>query len=34
MPNEIEPSSYQCDCGYMTHFCENTVREVKLIWRI
>jgi len=29
MPKEIEPSSYECDCGHVAHFCENTVNEVK-----
>jgi hypothetical protein len=29
MPKEIEPSSYECDCGHVTHFSEHTVREVK-----
>ena len=29
MPEEIEPSSYQCDCGYVARFSENTVNEVK-----
>jgi hypothetical protein len=29
MPKEIEPSSYQCDCGYVAHFFENTVNEIK-----
>lgn len=29
MPREIEPSSYECDCGYVAHFFENTVKDVK-----
>ena len=29
MPKEIEPSSYQCHCGYVAHFFENTVKGVK-----
>ena len=29
MPREIFPSSYECDCGYVAHFFENTVKEVK-----
>ena len=29
MPKEIFPSSYECDCGHLSHFFENTVREVK-----
>ena len=30
MPREIFPSSYECDCGHMSHFCENTISEMKL----
>jgi len=29
MPREIFPSSYECDCGFVAHFTENTVKEVK-----
>ena len=29
MPKEIEPSVYQCDCGYVARFSENTVRDAK-----
>jgi hypothetical protein len=29
MPKELYPSSYECDCGYIAHFFENTVKEVK-----
>jgi hypothetical protein len=29
MPKEILFSSYECDCGHQSHFCENTVREAK-----
>ncbi len=29
MPEEIYPSSYRCDCGYQSDFCENTVTEMK-----
>lgn len=29
MPTEIEPSSYQCACGHVAHFHENTIKEVK-----
>lgn len=29
MPKEIVPSSFECDCGYVAHFSENTVRELK-----
>ncbi len=26
---EIFPSSYECDCGHQSLFCENTIREAK-----
>ncbi|MFZ2631117.1 MAG: hypothetical protein WA081_22780 [Desulfosalsimonadaceae bacterium] len=29
MPEEIFPSSYRCDCGYQSDFCENTIKEMK-----
>lgn len=29
MPRELFPSSYLCDCGHVSHFCENTIREAK-----
>ncbi len=29
MPREIHPASYECDCGHVSHFFENTVREAK-----
>lgn len=29
MPKELFPSSYECDCGHMSHFFENTIREMK-----
>ncbi len=29
MPREIFPSSYECDCGHVSDFSENTVREMK-----
>ena len=29
MPKEIFPSSYLCDCGHLSHFFENTIREAK-----
>jgi hypothetical protein len=29
MPKEIFPSSYLCDCGHQSDFCENTIREAK-----
>ena len=28
MATHIFPSSYRCDCGHESHFCENTVREM------
>lgn len=33
MPKEICPSSYECDCGHQSHFCENTIREIKALSR-
>ena len=33
VPKEIFPSSYECDCGYVAHFFENTVKEVKKLIR-
>jgi hypothetical protein len=29
MPKEIFPSSYLCDCGHQSDFCENTIRQAK-----
>jgi len=29
MPRELVPSSYLCDCGHVSHFAENTIREAK-----
>ncbi len=29
MPKEIFPSSFECDCGHQSHFCENTIREME-----
>src|SRR2546427_7200335 len=29
MPQEIFPSSFECDCGHQSEFSENTVREMK-----
>ena len=29
MPKELFPSSYLCDCGHQSDFCENTIREAK-----
>ncbi len=28
MAVELYPSSYRCDCGHQSDFCENTVREI------
>jgi hypothetical protein len=29
MPKELFPSSYLCDCGHQSDFCENTIRDAK-----
>jgi hypothetical protein len=29
MPQEIFPSSYECDCGHQSHFFENTIKGMK-----
>ena len=29
MPREIFPSSFECDCGHQSDFCEGTVHEMK-----
>jgi hypothetical protein len=29
MAREIYPSSYECECGHLSHFFENTIREAK-----
>ena len=29
MPREIYPSSFECDCGCQSDFCEGTVNEMK-----
>jgi hypothetical protein len=29
MPKELGFSSFECDCGHLSHFSENTVREMK-----
>ena len=34
MPKEIFPSSYECDCGYVAHFFENTVKEIKKLSQV
>ena len=29
MPKEILPASYECDCGFVAHFTEASVKEAK-----
>ena len=29
MAVHLIPSSYRCDCGHESHFCENTVGELR-----
>jgi len=29
MARELFPSSYECDCGHISHFFENTVQQMK-----
>jgi len=29
MPKEVFPSSYECGCGHLSHFFENTIRDMK-----
>lgn len=31
MVKDIYPSGYECDCGHQSHFCENTVKEMREI---
>jgi len=33
MAKELFPSSFECDCGNESHFCENTVEEMKRMSR-
>ena len=33
MPKEIFPSSFECDCGHQSDFCEGTVNEMKRMSR-
>ena len=33
MPKEIFPSSYECEGGHQSHFCENTIRDIKAMSR-
>src|SRR5439155_12941920 len=30
MARRLIPSSFECDCGHQSHFCEGTVREMEL----
>ena len=29
MATLLFPSSFRCDCGHESHFCENTVKEMR-----
>jgi len=29
MPKEILPATYECDCGFVAHFTEDSVKEAK-----
>ncbi len=29
MAKRLIPSSFECDCGHQSHFCEGTVRELE-----
>lgn len=29
MATKLVPSSFECDCGHQSHFCEGTVREME-----
>jgi hypothetical protein len=29
MARLLIPSSFECDCGHQSHFCEGTVREME-----
>lgn len=29
MPKELYPSSYECDCGHVSHFSESTINAMK-----
>jgi len=33
MPKEIFPSSFECDCGHRSDFCEGTVQEMRRMSR-
>jgi hypothetical protein len=29
MARRMVPSSFECDCGHQSHFCEGTVRDME-----
>jgi hypothetical protein len=29
MARHMVPSSFECDCGHQSHFCQGTVRETE-----
>jgi hypothetical protein len=29
MARRLVPSSFECDCGHQSHFCEGTVRDME-----
>ena len=33
MALSVIPSSFECDCGHQSHFCENVVREIEELTR-
>ena len=33
MALSVIPSSFECDCGHQSHFCENVVREMEDLTR-
>jgi hypothetical protein len=33
MAVELIPSSYRCDCGHQSDFCENTIQEISTMSR-
>jgi len=33
MATILFPSSFRCDCGHESHFCERTIREIKIMSR-
>jgi hypothetical protein len=30
MAKELYPSSFRCDCGKELHFCENTIKQMRV----